>query len=150
MVSKGKEGNTKNILNVGPVKDGVEFPEHEDLGDLGDLDDYNPCMNCVFKDSKLEYAYDILQTGIDPGEDLPETNNFESEIETDLMVKDDGSAAYDSEQESEQTPEDLVEEQLRSQAYLHENNNELIPTPKSNPTTPFSKVTKFLKRTISR
>jgi hypothetical protein len=151
MVSKGKEGNTKNILNVGPVKDSVEFPKHEDLGDLGDLDDYNPCINCVFKDSKLEYAYDILQTGIDPGEDLPETNNFEPEETADIWTKDDGSAAYDSEQEeSEQTPENLVEEQLRSQAYLHENSNELIPTPKSNPTTPFSKVKKFFKGTMKR
>ncbi len=142
MVSKGKDGKTKNMLNVGPIKDSIEFSKHEDL------DDYNPCINCVFKDSKLEYAYDILQTGIDPGEDLPETNNFEPE--TDLMAKDDGLAAYDPKQESEQTPEDLVEEQLRSQAYLHENNNELIPTPKSNPTTPFSRVKKFFKGTIRR
>lgn len=147
LISKGKEGNTKNILNVGPVKDDVEFPKHEDLDDL---DDYNPCLNCMFKDSKLEYAYDILQTGIDPGEDLPETNNFESKEDIDILAKDDGSAAYDPNQESEQTPEDLVEEQLRSQAYLHENNNELIPTPKSNPTTPFSKISKFLKRTIPK
>lgn len=145
LVNRGKEGDTKNILNVGPVQEGVEFPKHEDLGDL---DDYNPCINCVFKDSKLEYAYDILQTGIDPGEDLPETNNYEPE---EMLAKDDGSAAYDPNQESEQTPEDLVEEQLRSEAYLHEHeDNALIPTPDGNPTTPFSKVTKFLKRTISR
>jgi hypothetical protein len=147
MVSKGKEGKTKNILNVGPVKDGVEFPEHEDFDDL---DDYNPCINCIFKDSKLEYAYNILQTGIDPGEDLPETNNYEPTEDIDILAKDDGSAAYDPKQESKQTPEDLVEEQLRSQAYLHENNNELIPTPKSNPTTPFSKVKKFFKGTMRR
>ena len=145
LVNRGKEDNTKNILNVGPVQDGIEFPKHEDLGDL---DDYNPCINCVFKDSKLEYAYNILQTGIDPGEDLPETNNYEPEEETEFMAKDDGSAAYDP------TPEDLVEEQLRSEAYLHEHEDEdkvLIPTPDGNPTTPFSKKVKtFLKRTISR
>ncbi len=145
MVERGKEGNTKNILNVGPVKDGVTFPEHEDL------DDYNPCKNCIFKDSKLEYAYEILQTDIDPDEDVPETNNFEPEIETDLMAKDNGSAAYDPKQETEQTPEDLVEEQLRSEAYLHEREDKvLIPTPNTNPTTPFSKVGKFLKRSLSR
>jgi len=143
MVNKGKEGNTKNILNVGPIKDGVKFPEHEDL------EDYNPCQNCVFKDSHLEYAYDILQTGEDPGEDLPETNNYEPEEE--FMAKDDGSAAYDPEEKFEQTPEDLVEEQLRSEAYLHEHENQvLIPPPNGNPTTPFSKVKKFLKRTVSR
>ena len=148
MVSKGKEGKTKNILNVGPIKDGVEFPEHEDFGDL---DDYNPCRNCIFKDSKLEYAYEILQTSIDPDEDLPTTNNLVLEDQTEIMAKDDGSAAYDPKQESTQTPEDLVEEQLQSDAYLHENGNQvLIPTPNGNPTTPFSKVTKFLKRTISR
>jgi len=151
MINKGKMGNTKNILNVGPVKDGIKFPDHgdfEDFEDSGNLDEYNPCRNCIFKDSKLEYAYEILETSIDPDEDLPETNNFILD-ETECMEKDDGSLAYDLKQEFPQTPEDLVEEQLRSEAYLHEHENKvLIPTPDGNPTTPFSKVTKFLKRTI--
>lgn len=134
MVSKGKEGNTKNILNVRPEKDGIDFSDHDD-----NFEDYNPCRNCLFKDHKLEYAYDILQTGIDPDTDLEEESNY---IHLD---EDDGSAAYDSKSETEQTPEDLVEEQLRSQAYLHEKNNELIPLPKGNPTTPFSKIRNFLK-----
>ncbi len=138
MIEKGKSGDVKNISNVEPSK-------YE-----GSLDDYNPCKNCAFKDSKLEYAYEILQTGIDPDEDLPEVDNFKLE-EEDILAKDDGSAAYDPNQEFKQTPEDLVEEQLRSEAYLHEHENKvLIPPPKSNPTTPFSRVTKFLKRTITR
>lgn len=134
MVSKGKEGNTKNISNVNPVKDSIDFPVSDD-----NFEDYNPCKNCLFKDHKLEYAYDILQTGVDPDVDLEEESNY---IHFD---KDDGSAAYDSKSETKQIPEDLVEEQLRSQAYLHEKNNELIPLPKGNPTTPFSKIRNFLK-----
>lgn len=49
-------------------------------------EDYNPCMNCLFRDTKLEYAYDILQTGIDPGEDLPEENNYKSRKEESIKL----------------------------------------------------------------
>ena len=73
IVVVGKPGGKVPPQNVGPQKTpGIVFPEHEE-----DVEDFNPCVNCTWKEVKLDWA--LEQFTVETDEELDEdemSDNF--------------------------------------------------------------------------
>lgn len=104
-------------LNVGPCKaPKFQFPNHD-----VDDEDFNPCVDCVFRDYKIEWALEQFTEEVDDDELEEVSNNFTpaviDEVDKEAMIArnsledDDGSLMY-------KDPDELVKEQFESEDYL--------------------------------